>query len=102
MSEEINHGLLTILLLRRTVFHTVCNMGDSVLPTVQVLSEVRRPKWGAVQVDQETTRNKNTDVENDQKGIRDERWRVPLTKSWKGQLTESAGVVDVENYFSWC
>ena len=47
-------------------------------------------------------RNKNMGVQDHQKGIRGEEWRVQLTESAKGQLTESAGVVDVDNDFPWC
>ena len=77
-------------------------MGERVLPTVQVLSEVRRHERRRVEVDRETPRNKNTGVQDNQKGIRGEEWRVQLTESAKVQLTESAGVVDVDDDFSWC
>ena len=39
-------------------------------------------------------------VQDHQKGIRGEEWRVQLTESVKGQLTESVGVVDVDDDFS--
>ena len=45
-------------------------------------------------VGSETTRNKKTGVQDHQKGIREEEWRR--------QLTESAGVVEVDDHFSWC
>ena len=41
-------------------------------------------------------------VQDHQKGIRVEEWRVQLTESATGQLTECAGVRDVDNDFSWC
>ena len=77
-------------------------MGERVLPTVQVLSEVRRHERRGMEVDRETPRNKNTCAQDHQKGIRGEEWRVQLTESAKGQLTESAGVLDVDDDFSWC
>ena len=77
-------------------------MGERVLPTVQVLSEVRRHERRGVEVDRETPRNQNTGVQDHQKGIRGEEWRVQLTESAKRQLTESAGEVDVDDDFSWC
>jgi len=69
-------------------------MGERALPTVQVLSEVQRHERRGVEVDRETPRNKNTGAQDHQKGIRGEERRV--------QLTESAGVVDVDDDFSWC
>ena len=77
-------------------------MGERALPTVQVLSEVRRHERRGMEVGRETPRNKNAGVQDHQKGIRGEEWRVQLTESAKGQLTESAGVVDVDDDFSWC
>ena len=77
-------------------------MGERVLPTVQVLSEVQRHKRRGMEVGRETPRNKNTGVQDHQKGIRGEEWRVQLTESAKGQLTESAVVVGVDDDFSWC
>ena len=77
-------------------------MGERVLPTVQVLSEVRRHERRGMEVDRETPRNKNTGAQDHQKGIRGEESRVQLTGSAKGQLTESEGVVDVDDDFSWC
>ena len=77
-------------------------MGEGVLPTVQVLSEMRRHERRGMEVDRETPRNKNTRVQDHQKGIRGEEWRVQLTESAKRQLTESAGEVDVDDDFSWC
>ena len=65
-------------------------MSERALPTVQMLSEVRRHERRGVEVGRETPRNKNTGVQNNQKGIRGEEWRVQLTESAKGQLTESA------------
>ena len=55
-----------------------------------------------MEVGRETPRNKNTGVQDHQKGIRGEERRVQLTESAKRQLTESAGVVDVDDDFSWC
>ena len=55
-----------------------------------------------MEVGRETPRNKNTGAQDHQKGIRGEERRVQLTESAKGQLTESAGVVDVDDDFSWC
>ena len=75
-------------------------MGERALPTVQVLSEVRRHERRGVEVDRETPRNKKTGAQDYQKGIRGEEWRVQLTESANGQLTESAGVVDVDDDFS--
>ena len=77
-------------------------MGERALPTVQVLSEMRRHERRGVEVDRETPRNKNTGVQDHQKAIRGEEWRVQLTESATGQLTESAGVVDVDDNISWC
>ena len=77
-------------------------MGERVLPTVQVLSEVRRHERRGMEVGRETPRNKNTGVQDHQKGIRGEEWRVQLTESAKGQPTESAGVVGVDDDISWC
>ena len=77
-------------------------MGERLLPTVQVLSEVRRQERKGVEVDRETPRNKNTGAQDHQKGVRGEEWRMQLTESAKGQLTESAGLVDVDDDFSWC
>ena len=77
-------------------------MGERALPTVQVLSEVRRHERRGVELARETPRNKNTGVHDHEKGIRGEEWRVQLTESAKGQLTESAGVVDVDDDISWC
>ena len=77
-------------------------MGERALPTVQVLSEVRRDERSGVEVDRVTPRNKSTGAQDHQKGIRGEEWRVQLMESAKGQLTESAGVVDVDDDFSWC
>ena len=77
-------------------------MGERALPTVQVLSEARRHERRGVEVDRETPRNQDTGVQDHQKGIRGEERRVQLTESAKGQLTESAGVVDVDDDFSWC
>ena len=76
-------------------------MGERALPTVQVLSEVRRHERRGVEADRETPRDKNTGVQDHQKGIRREERRVQLTESVKGQLTESAGVVDVDDDLSW-
>ena len=101
-SEEIDRGLLKRFLLPRTVFPAVCDMGERALATVQVLSEVQRHEPSAMEVDRETSRNKNTGAQVHQKGIRGEKWRVQLTESAKGQLTESVGVVDVDDDFSWC
>ena len=102
MSEEIDRGLLKSFLLPRTVIPAVCNIGERALPTVQVLSEVRRHERRGVRVDRETSRNKNTGAQNHQKRIRGEEWRVQLTESAKGQLTKSADMVDVDDDFSWC
>ena len=66
------------------------------------LSEMLRQERRGVEVDRETPRNKSTGAQDHQKGIRGEEWRVQLTESGKGQLTESAGVVDVDDDFSWC
>ena len=77
-------------------------MGERVLPTVQVLSEMRRHERRAVEVDRETPRNKNTGAQDHQKGIRGEEWRVQLTESAKGQLTESAWWWVGDDEFSWC
>ena len=77
-------------------------MGERALPTVQVLSEVQRHERRGVEVGRETPRNKSTGAQDHQKGIRGEEWRVQLTESAKAQLTESAGVVDVADDFSWC
>ena len=77
-------------------------MGERALPTVQVLSEVRRHERRGMNVGRETPRNRNTGVQDHQKGIRGEEWRVQLTQSAKGQLTDSAGVVDVDDDFPWC
>ena len=76
MSEKIDSGLLTSFLLLQTVIPAVYNMGKRALPTMQVLSEVRRHEWRGVEVDQETPGNKNTDVQDHQKGITGEEWRV--------------------------
>ena len=72
------------------------------LPTVQVLSEVQRNERRRVEVDRKTPRNKNTGVQEHQKGIRGEEWRAQHTESAKVQHTESIGVVDVDHDFSWC
>ena len=77
-------------------------MGEKALPTVQVLSEVQRHEGRGVEVDGETPRNNNTGAQDDQKAIRGEEWRVQLTESARWQLTESAGVVNVDDDFSWC
>ena len=77
-------------------------MDEKALLTVQVVSEVRRQEWWGAEVDQETPRNKDTGAQDHQKGIRGEEWRVQLMESAKGQLTESAGVVGVDDDFSWC
>ena len=77
-------------------------MGERAVPTVQVLSEVRRHKRKGVEVDRETPRNKNRGVQDHQKGIRGEERRVQLTESAKEQLTKSAGVVGVDDDFSLC
>ena len=77
-------------------------MGERALPTVQVLREVRRHERRGVEVDRGTPRSKNTDVQDHQKGIRGEERRVQLTESAKRQLTESVGMVDVDDDFSWC
>ena len=77
-------------------------MGERALPTVQVLSKVQRNERRGVEVDRETPRNKNTGVQDQQKGIRGEEWREQLTESAKRQLTESPGVVDVDDDFPWC
>ena len=69
-SEEIDGGLLKGFLLPRTVIPAVCNMGERGLPTVQVLSEVRRHEWRGMEVGRETPRNKNTGVQDHQKGMR--------------------------------
>ena len=61
---------------------------------------MRRPERKGEEVDLETPRNKNTGVQYHQKGIRGEEWRVQLTESAKRQLTESAGVVDVDDNIS--
>ena len=39
-NEEVDCGQLRRFLLPRTVDPAVCNIGESVLPTVQVLSEI--------------------------------------------------------------
>ena len=54
-----------------------------------------------MEVDRETPRNENTGAQDHQKGIRVEESRVQLTEE-KGQLTESACVVDVDDDLSWC
>ena len=77
-------------------------MGERVLPTMQVLSEVQRHEQRGVEVDRETSRNQNTGAHDHQKGIRGEERRVQLTECAKGQLTESVGVVDIDDDFSWC
>ena len=41
-NEEIDRGLLKSFLLPRTVVPAVCNIGERVLPTVQVLSEIAK------------------------------------------------------------
>ena len=69
---------------------------------MQVLGEVRRHERRGVGVDRKTPRNKNTGAQDHQKGIRGEEWRVQLTESANGQLTESTGVVGVDDDFSWC
>ena len=71
-------------------------------PILQVLSEARRHERRWEGVDRETPRNKNTRAQDHQKGIRGEEWRVQLTESAEGQLTESAGLEDVDDDFSWC
>ena len=43
-NEEINCGLLKSFLLLRTVVPAVCNIGERVLPTVQVLSEIAKTR----------------------------------------------------------
>ena len=43
-NEEINRGLLKSFLLPRTVVPAVCNMGERVLPTVRVLSEIAKTR----------------------------------------------------------
>ena len=40
-------------------------------------------------------------AQDHQNGIRGEEWRVQLTESARGQLTESVGVVDVDDDFLW-
>ena len=77
-------------------------MGERVLPTVQVLSEVQRHELRGVEVDRETPRNKNMVAQDHQEGIRGEERRVQLTESAKGQLTESAGMEDIDDDVSWC
>ena len=77
-------------------------MGEKVLPTMQVLSEVQRHERKGVEVGRETPRNKNTGAHDYQKRIRGEEWRVQITESAKGQLTESVGVVYVDDDFPWC
>ena len=64
---------------------------------VQVLSEMQRHEGRGVEVDEETPRNKNTGVQDHQKGIGREEWRVQLMESANGQLTESPGEVDVDD-----
>ena len=76
-------------------------MGERTLPTMQVLREVQSHERRGVEADQETPRNESTGAQDHQKGIRGEGRRVQLTESPKGQLTESAGVVDVDDNFSW-
>ena len=41
-SEEIDCGPLKSFLLPRTVVPAVCNIGERMLPTVQVLSEIAK------------------------------------------------------------
>ena len=53
-------------------------------------------------VGRETPRNENTGVQDHQKGIRGEEWTVQLMESARGQLTESAGMEDVDDDLSWC
>ena len=77
-------------------------MGERALLTGQVLREVQRHEQERGGVDRETLRNKSTSAHDHQEGIRGEEWRVHLMESARGQLTESAGVVDVEDDFSWC
>ena len=77
-------------------------MGKKGLPTVQVLSEMQRNEQKRGEVGRETPRNKNTGAQEHQKGIGRGEWRVQLTESAKGQLTESAGVVDADGDFSCC
>ena len=101
VNEEIDHNMLKSFLLLRTVITAICNMGERALPTGQVLSKVGEHKRRGVEVDRETPRSKDTDVQDHQKGIRGEKWRMKLTESVKGQLTESAGRVDVDDNFSW-
>ena len=77
-------------------------MGERALRTVQVLSKGRRHERRGVEEGRETTRNKNTGAHVHPNGIRGEEWRVQLTKRAKGQLTESAGMVEVHDDISWC
>ena len=75
-------------------------MGERALPTVQVLSEVRRHKRRAVEVGRETPRNKNTGVQDHQKGIRGEEWRVQLTESAKGHISKKNQFTSCASYAS--
>src|ERR1700761_5057562 len=75
-------------------------MGERAMPTVQVLSEVRRHERRGVEEDRETPRNKNTGAQDHQKGIRGEEWRGQLTQSAGEQLTERAGVGVGDDDFS--
>ena len=77
-------------------------MGERALPNVQVSSEVRRHERSGMVVGRETPRNENTGVQDHQKGIRGEEWTVQLMESARGQLTESAGMEDVDDDLSWC
>ena len=43
-NEEIDRGLLKSFLQPRTVVPAVCNIGERVLPTVQVLSEIAKTR----------------------------------------------------------
>ena len=68
-------------------------MGEGVLPTVQVLSEVAKTRAERGEMCHETPRNKDAAVQGHDKGTEG---------TGVVQLTKSAGVVDVDDDFSWC
>ena len=95
-------GLLKSFLLPRTVVPAVCNMGESALPTVQMLSEIVREVQRGGEVDRVTPGNKDGKAQEHDQGIRGGKWVVELRESVKGQLTRSAWWSIGDDDFSLC
>jgi len=76
-------------------------MGERVSPTVRTLSEAAKRKRKRGWLSQTTPRNKEVRAQEHDKGSKAGGGWSSSQRVWV-QLTGSAGVVDVDDKFSWC